>query len=215
MDIDITRHIGAVERELVVREHEGRPAQVIVATRVFDTEIEDVWDAITNRERIPRWFLPVSGDLRLGGRYQLEGNAGGEITRCEPPRQLALTWVFGDQVSWVTVQLSEGPGASTTLQLEHIAHTPEEMWEQFGPGAAGVGWDGAITGLAEHLATGRDNDPKAFEAWSASEQGREFYRLSSEAWCRASIAAGTDEAAARAAAERTTAFYTGEEGHSH
>ena len=44
-----------------------------------------MWDACTDPERIGRWFLPVSGDLRLGGRYQLEGNAGGEILRCEPP----------------------------------------------------------------------------------------------------------------------------------
>jgi uncharacterized protein YndB with AHSA1/START domain len=41
---------------------------------------------------IPRWFLPIAGDLRLGGRFQLEGNAGGEITECRPPRRLAVTW---------------------------------------------------------------------------------------------------------------------------
>src|SRR5882724_8555264 len=29
------------------------------------------WDAMTNAERIPRWFLPISADLRLSGRYQL------------------------------------------------------------------------------------------------------------------------------------------------
>lgn len=39
-----------------------------------------MWDACTDPERIPRWFLPISGDLRLNGRYQLEGNAGGAIT---------------------------------------------------------------------------------------------------------------------------------------
>jgi hypothetical protein len=43
----------------------------------------------------------------------------------------------------------------------------------------------------------------------ASEEGKHFVCRSSEDWCRASIAAGTDEVAARAAAERTTAFYTG------
>ena len=44
-----------------------------------------MWDAVTSAERIPRWFLPISGDLRLGGRYQLEGNAGGEVLECAPP----------------------------------------------------------------------------------------------------------------------------------
>ena len=33
-------------------------------------------------DRIPRWIGgAVTGDLRLGGRYQIEGNASGEILR--------------------------------------------------------------------------------------------------------------------------------------
>ncbi len=84
--IDVIRTIGAVAREVASREHEGRPARVVVATRTYDTTVEDVWDAVTNPERIPRWFLPITGELELGGRYQLKGNAGGEITGCEPPR---------------------------------------------------------------------------------------------------------------------------------
>jgi uncharacterized protein YndB with AHSA1/START domain len=92
MKIDIAEHVGAVTRTVLERDHNGRRARVVVATRTYDAEIADVWDAMTNAERIPRWFLPISGDLRLGGRYQLDGNAGGEITRCEPPRHLAVTW---------------------------------------------------------------------------------------------------------------------------
>jgi uncharacterized protein YndB with AHSA1/START domain len=49
----------------------------VTITQVYAAPVEDVWDACTNPARIPRWFLPVSGELRLGGRYQLEGNAGG------------------------------------------------------------------------------------------------------------------------------------------
>src|SRR3984893_19112152 len=109
MKMDVARQIGAVVREVGSREHEGRPARVVVATRTYDSDVEDVWDALTNAERIPRWFLPVTGDLRLGGRYQFKGNAGGEITRCEPPRLLAVTWEFGGSVSWLTVQLADDP----------------------------------------------------------------------------------------------------------
>src|ERR1700730_11920499 len=90
MKFDVFRQIGVVFREVGSREHEGRLARVVAAARSYDTTVEDLWDAITNAERIPRWFLPVSGDLRLGGRYQLQGNAGGEVTRCEPPRLLAV-----------------------------------------------------------------------------------------------------------------------------
>src|SRR6266508_5865410 len=102
MEIDVVGMVGAVRREVEEREHEGRPAHLVVAERRYPAGVEDVWDALTNAERIPRWFLPISGDLRLGGRYQLEGNAGGTITACEPPRHLAVTWEYGGDVSWVS-----------------------------------------------------------------------------------------------------------------
>ena len=96
LQIDIARHLGAVARTVGTRERDGRPARVVVAARSYDATPDDVWEAITSAERIPRWFLPVTGELRLGGRYQLQGNAGGEITRCEPPRHLAITWEYGE-----------------------------------------------------------------------------------------------------------------------
>jgi hypothetical protein len=52
-------------------------------------------------------------------------------------------------------------------------------------------------------------DPGAGATWAASADGRRFMSLSSQRWCDASIAAGTDEAGARAAADRTIAAYTG------
>jgi len=209
MEFDIPRHIGAVTRKLETRLHEGRPARVVVAARTYDTTVDDLWDAITNKERIPRWFLPVSGDLRLGGRYQLQGNAGGTITRCEPPRVVAMTWEFGGDVTWLEVTLEPTADGRAKLQLEHMAHVPEPRWDEYGPGAVGVGWDTALLGLANHLATGASVDPREAMAWLGSENGREFVRKSSDDWCRASIDAGTDAAAARAAAARTTAAYTG------
>jgi uncharacterized protein YndB with AHSA1/START domain len=210
MKIDIAATLGAVVREVASREHEGRMARVIVAARTYDTDIDDLWDALTNAERIPRWFLPISGDLRLGGRYQLEGNAGGDIIRCEPPRVLGLTWACGGDPSWVTVTLAGDRKGGTLLHLEHIAHVPDEWWKQYGPGAVGVGWDGALMGLGGYLETGAASDAQTAMAWMGSPEGKDFYRRASEAWCQASIAAGTDPEAARAAAAGTTAFYTGE-----
>jgi uncharacterized protein YndB with AHSA1/START domain len=101
--IDIAGHVGAITRTVRRGERDGRPTQTIVAERTYDTAIDDLWDAITSPERIPRWLLPISGELRLGGRYQLEGNAGGEITTCEPPRRLAVTWEYGGDVTWGAV----------------------------------------------------------------------------------------------------------------
>lgn len=71
--------------------------------REFAAAIEDVWDALTSPERIGRWFLLISGDSRLGGRYQFEGNAGGEILACERPNRLKVTWAYGEMASDVDV----------------------------------------------------------------------------------------------------------------
>ena len=210
MTLDLTRHLGAVSRVLENRMHDGRPARVVVAARTYDTDVDDLWDALTTKERIPRWFLPVEGDLRLGGRYQLQGNAGGTITRCEPPRAVGVTWEFGGQVSWVEVRLQPTPDGRAHLELEHIAHVPDELWDQYGPGAVGVGWDMALAALATHIATKAAVDAAEALAWMASADGKSFVRQCSDEWGRASIAAGTDQAAAAAAAARTTAAYTGE-----
>ena len=203
--------LGAVRRVISSRDHQGKPARVLVAEQTYPTGREDVWDALTNPERIPRWFLPVEGDLRLGGRYQLVGNAGGVIERCDPPESLAVTWEYGGEVTWLEVTLTEREDGETALVLEHIAHVDETRWAEYGPGAVGVGWDLSLLGLGMHLASGGEPvDPEAFAAWSAGEEGRAFMSRSSLEWCDASIAAGEDPDSARAAAERTTAFYTGQ-----
>jgi uncharacterized protein YndB with AHSA1/START domain len=212
VNVDIAHHIRATTREVLRRDHEGSPAWVLLASRTYDTEIADLWDALTSATRIPRWFMPISGELRLGGRYQLHGNASGQITRCEPPRALEVTWEFGGQVSWVKVTLTPEGDRATRLVLEHVAHVPDTTWAQYGPGAAGVGWDASLMGLALHLASGAGVDHAEVEAWSASDEGKAFFGQASTAWSTAAVQAGTDPEAARAAAERTTAFYTGAPG---
>lgn len=113
-------------------------------------------------------------------------------------------------MSWLTVRLTEAGHDRTELELEHLAYVgDDDMWDQFGPGAAGVGWDLALMGLDLHLATGTANDPAEAARWVASAEGRAFIVASSTGWCQASIAAGTPEPAATAAAERTTVAYTG------
>ncbi len=201
--MDFIGAVGAVRREVVATTHEGKPARMVVAERSYDAEIDDVWDALTNAERIPRWFLPISGDLRVGGRYQLEGQAGGTITACEPPRHLAVTWEYGGEVSWVEVHLS-ATGDATTFRLEHVAHVDDEKWDEYGPGAVGVGWDLTMLALVEHLATGEQVVPDM-----GNPDALDFMRGSSDDWCRASIEAGTPADEAEAAAARTAAAYTG------
>jgi uncharacterized protein YndB with AHSA1/START domain len=202
--------LGAEFRRFENREHNGKPARVVVAVRAYDTDQKDLWDALTSRERIPRWFLPIEGDLKLGGRYQLKGNAGGTITHCEPPQALDVTWEFGGGMSWVTVRL-EPEGKRTRLTLEHIVHASDvdEHWAKFGPGAVGVGWELALFGMALYLAGGGVVDHDAVHSWMSSEDGKGFMRRSAKAWSDAHIAGGEDPDVARGMAERTAKFYTG------
>jgi uncharacterized protein YndB with AHSA1/START domain len=207
--IDVDHQITAVERTIGERVLEAGTARVLTVTQVYDAALEDLWDACTSGERLPRWFLPVSGDLRVGGRYQLEGNAGGTIERCDPPRSFSATWEYGGEVSWIELRLEPESEDRTRFVLEHVAHVDDERWLQYGPGAVGVGWDLALLGLGQHLRTGEPNDADAFQAWTTSPEGADFVARSSRDWADASIAAGTAEDEARAAEGRTTAFYTG------
>jgi uncharacterized protein YndB with AHSA1/START domain len=208
---DVIDELEEGKRAVGTRRLPGGEARTVTITHTYGGGVEEVWDACTNPERIPRWFLPVSGDLRVGGRYQLEGNAGGTIERCEPPQMLAATWEYGQSVSWIELRLTDSGSGRTTLELTHIAAIEDGgHWAQFGPGATGVGWDLGLMGLRRHLASGESVDREQAAAWSASEPAREFMSQSSRLWGEAAIAAGEPAESARAAAGRTTAFYLGE-----
>jgi uncharacterized protein YndB with AHSA1/START domain len=208
--IDVVHEIDAIQRSLTDGRLGDADARVLTLRRTYDAPIEDVWDALTNPARIGRWFMPISGDYRVGGRYQLEGNAGGEIQACERPNRFRITWVYGDGaesgISEVEVRLSPAGEDATNFEMEHIAVVPEETWPMYGPGAVGVGWDMGLLGLGLHLATGETvADPTA---WQLSDEGRDFATRSSQAWGAANVAAGADPDVAATGVANTIAFYT-------
>ena len=152
--MDVVDVVGATRREVRVAERDGQPARQVVATRTYPTDPEDLWDALTSAERIPRWFLPVTGDLRVGGRYQLEGNAGGEVHGVRPARGASRSrGSTGGEASWVD-RLADTATAPTARSLE-LVHTGGRaggvLGPVYGPGAVGIGWDLALLGLARHL----------------------------------------------------------------
>jgi uncharacterized protein YndB with AHSA1/START domain len=207
MTLDPLTTVGLVNREVRTDARDGKPTRVVVARRTYATAQADLWDAVTNPERIPRWFLPVTGDLRVGGRYQVVGNAGGTIEQCDAPEVFAATWEFGEQVSWLRVTLSPADGG-TTLELAHEAPVDPDFWAQYGPGAVGVGWDLALMGLGLHIESGEAVDPEYADSWAVTPAGTEFVRQAASGWADAAAADGDDPADAKGAAERTVAFYT-------
>ena len=208
--IDIVREIEAVRRQVGEGSVPAGVGRSVRLERDYDAPIEDVWDALTNPERISRWFLPISGDYRVGGRYQFEGNAGGEIVACEQPHRLKVTWGYGEaasgtDVSELELRLSIVDGEATRLELEHTAVVPDQMWAEFGPGAVGVGWEQGLLGLSLHLRGGSGVDDPA--AWQLSAEGRDFARRSSVAWGDANRVAGADPETTDRGVTNTTAFY--------
>jgi uncharacterized protein YndB with AHSA1/START domain len=209
--IDIVREIDAITREVGTKTIPAGDGQTVTLTRDFDAGIEDVWDALTTADRISRWFLPIELDARIGGRYQLTGQAGGEVLECQRPSRFKITWAYGEnitpeQISEVEVQLTSLGERRTRLRMEHAAVSPPEMWDQFGPGAVGVGWDQGLLGLSLYLATGATvEDPVA---WQLSPEGIDYATRSSRAWGAANLASGADPEVVERNIEATTAFYT-------
>jgi uncharacterized protein YndB with AHSA1/START domain len=210
MTFDFNAYIGAVKRSVLELERDGKPARKVTLERSYDTMPEDLWDAVTNPERLPRWFLPVSGDLRSGGHYQFKGNAGGTITECVPPRLLGATWEWAGNVSWIEVRIAAADGERSRLILSHICSV-DDHWRKYGPGAVGVGWDLALIGLELHL-RGDSFDRLGGPRFAVSPDGKAFVAGAGEDWERAAVASGESPAQAHGAAKQTIGFYTGESG---
>lgn len=208
---DVLDELAAVRRVMGTGSVPAGEAYTVELRRRYDAEIEDVWDAITSPERLRRWLKPVTGDLRLGGSYRFEGGEHGEILRCEPPRLLKVSWLFGPAAdAWpgtseVEVRLAPHPTAGDTeFELIHAAVVDPHYFPTYGPGAGGVGWDLALLALARLLAGGEIADHGEFEK---SPEGRECSRRSAAAWGQAHLAAGGDPEHVAAAVEATTTFY--------
>jgi uncharacterized protein YndB with AHSA1/START domain len=181
--IDILEHINAVQREV------SRTGETVTVRmrRSYQAEPEELWDALTDPERMRRWFWPVTGDFKVGGTFQLEHNAGGEILECEPPKRFKVT--FGGPTSLLELRLVAGAGASTEVELEH------SMSEPPAPGGSGAlwvgpGWDGGLLGLALYVDGDLAEDSNPVEL-AESPEVISFNEKSVRAWIEAVRSSGT------------------------
>ena len=118
----------------------------------FDTDIDDLWSALTDPRRLARWMGEVDGDLRLGGEFRARFFASGwegtgRVEACEPPRRLLL--------------LTKQPGQSYEHVIEvTLAADGDQailIWEERGMpldqlAAYGAGIQVHAEDLAAHLA---------------------------------------------------------------
>lgn len=201
---DLVAHIERVRRE--IRDH--GPSKTVILVRSYDTTVEDLWDACTDAGRLGRWFETVSGDLREGGRYRLAGSGTtGTVERCAPPHRLRVSWEYGGDVSHVELALQECDGGAQ-LRLEHVV-PHDAHWDEFGPGATGIGWDLSLLPLGLHLASDPRAEPDAMERFTATPDGVALLQRAGDLWADAQVASGASPDVAREASARTVAFYTG------
>jgi uncharacterized protein YndB with AHSA1/START domain len=62
----------------------------------YDTDIDDLWSALTDPRRLAHWYGQVEGDLRPSGEFRLHVESAdidsvGRVEACEPPRWLQVT----------------------------------------------------------------------------------------------------------------------------
>jgi uncharacterized protein YndB with AHSA1/START domain len=141
--------VEATHREVGRRTIAAGEVPTALMRRHYNASVEDVWEACTDPSRINRWFIEPKGDLREGGRFSLEGNASGDIVKCEPPRLLTLTWEYGEEKpGQVELRLSPDDDGGTILELEH-ATAAENAFEALV--SVGVGWEPAFEFLGKYL----------------------------------------------------------------
>jgi uncharacterized protein YndB with AHSA1/START domain len=125
---------------------------------VYDTDIDDLWSAITEPDRLARWWGLVEGDLRPGGEFRLsvEWEGSGRVEACEPPRLLKVTVRESDESyrkgrgvppfdSFIEATLTP-KGGQAILTVE-VRGMPLDKIAYYG-----VGWQIHAENLAAHLA---------------------------------------------------------------
>ncbi|MGZ4427331.1 MAG: SRPBCC family protein [Nocardioidaceae bacterium] len=116
---------------------------------LYDTDIEDLWSALTDPGRLARWVAVVEGDLRLGGQIQARFTSSwegpGRIDVCEPPRHLAATMSPGMPDETVIEATLTPEDGKTRLVVEERGIPVDEL------AAHGAGWQAHVEDLAAHL----------------------------------------------------------------
>jgi uncharacterized protein YndB with AHSA1/START domain len=128
----------------------------------YDTDIDDLWSAITDPSRLARWLGEVEGDLRLGGEFRARFFASGwegtgRVEVCERPQRLLLLTMAPDQPEdehFIEVTLT-ADGDQTILAWEERGMPLEYL------AAYGAGVQVHVEDLAAYVAGGERCDAGA------------------------------------------------------
>ena len=141
---------------------------VVTVRDRFDTDIDDVWSALTDPRRLARWLGEVEGDLRLGGEFRARFFASGwegtgRVEACEPPRRLlVLTKEAGEPAEDAGEPDEHAIEATLTADGDQTILVIEERGMPLDLLAAyGAGVQVHVEDLAAHLAGRERGDAQA------------------------------------------------------
>ena len=117
----------------------------------YQTDIDDLWSALTDPHRLARWIADVHGALHVGGEFHARFTSGwdgpGRVDVCEPPRFLQLTLCPGQEDETVIeAQLIAQGDQLTHLVIEERGLPLDEL------AAHGAGWQAHVEDLGRYLA---------------------------------------------------------------
>jgi uncharacterized protein YndB with AHSA1/START domain len=118
----------------------------------LDTDVDDLWSALTDPRRLLCWLGKVEGELRLGGEFQkyffASGSEGtGRVEVCEPPHRFVVVTKGSEEPFEITAEVTLTPaGAETILVVEERGMPVELLW------AYGAGIQIHVEDLADHIA---------------------------------------------------------------
>jgi uncharacterized protein YndB with AHSA1/START domain len=123
---------------------------------VYDAGIDELWSAVTDPERLARWLVEVTGDLRVGGaieaRFTSSWAGPGRIDVCESPTHLLVTMSPNAPDETVIEAWLTAEGDRTRLVVEERGIPVPEL------AGHGSGWQAHVEDLATHLSGGDRGD---------------------------------------------------------
>ena len=118
----------------------------------FDTDIDDLWSALTDPGRLARWLGEFEGDLRLGGEFRARFFASGwegtgRVDACEPPRHLLVTTSQDRQAEEHAIEATLTADGDHTILILEERGMPVNLLAAYGAGI-----QVHIEDLAAHIA---------------------------------------------------------------
>jgi uncharacterized protein YndB with AHSA1/START domain len=116
---------------------------------LYDTDIDDLWSALTEPARLSRWVADVHGDLRPGGhihaRFTSAWDGPGRIDICQAPHRLVVTMAPGTLDETVIDATLAAEQDKTRLVIEERGIPLDELPYH------GAGWQAHMEDLTAHI----------------------------------------------------------------